>query len=293
MTHITDSLESFVHVGQKILVLWKHNCEDAVGRFVNVLKHTVGSSGSVHFEHCDRLVQANYETSTFDCTLIGFLSLDEHHAKPTFIEVARLLKPDGKIHLFSNTKTVPDEIGATAWDEASLKTTFKLSGFTDIKSDSVTIFGLNNQSVSGVIIKAKKPCFEVGSSRQLLFADNDHTQQDVRTVWSLDVDTEDVELVNDDDLLDESDVNKPTSESLRKACDLKEKKRKACINCTCGLADEKKTEDPVTQKSVVSACGSCYLGDAFRCASCPYLGMPAFQPGENVKLSATQMKVDT
>ena len=54
-----------------------------------------------------------------------------------------------------------------------------------------------------------------------------------------------------------------------------ERKRLPCANCTCGLLEKDK-------KNSVSACGSCYLGDAFRCSGCPYLGKPPFDPYSNI-----------
>ena len=56
--------------------------------------------------------------------------------------------------------------------------------------------------------------------------------------------------------------------------------REPCDNCTCGRGEKQKeaSSNAVAPKS--SSCGKCGLGDAFRCASCPYLGLPAFKPGE-------------
>lgn len=83
-------------------------------------------------------------------------------------------------------------------------------------------------------------------------------------MWKLDID--DDEMIDADDLLDEEDKQKPTSESLR-VCSTTGK-RKACKDCSCGLAEELDAEakganiDPnPTQKS---SCGSVNILDFVR-----------------------------
>ncbi|KAL3895494.1 MAG: hypothetical protein SGCHY_004670 [Lobulomycetales sp.] len=101
--------------------------------------------------------------------------------------------------------------------------------------------------------------------------------------------TMDLELIDDNELLDDDDKTLKANACAPAA------KKKACKDCTCGLAEELLEEKIEARVQVVksqkeidmmpkSSCGSCYLGDAFRCATCPYAGMPAFKQGEKVEL---------
>ncbi|KAH1004062.1 hypothetical protein HUJ04_003873 [Dendroctonus ponderosae] len=146
--------------------------------------------------------------------------------------------------------------------------------FVDATEFNLKTAGFVNVAKKESSVTALKPKYAVGSSVKLNLKK--------ATVWKLDDDDED-DLIDPDDLLDEDDLKKPDPTSLR--------------DCSCGLADELTAEAQSgkivnTSDAPKSSCGSCYLGDAFRCATCPYLGMPAFKPGEKIQLSSLQLKSD-
>ncbi|KAF2420576.1 DUF689-domain-containing protein [Tothia fuscella] len=118
---------------------------------------------------------------------------------------------------------------------------------------------------------------------------------------------EDDDLIDEDDLITEDDLARPIiqpPECAPKAG----KRRRACKDCTCGLKEKIEAEDATkratadkdlkalkigaddlaemdfTVQGKVGSCGNCALGDAFRCDGCPYIGLPAFKPGEEVRL---------
>lgn len=111
--------------------------------------------------------------------------------------------------------------------------------------------------------------------------------------------TDDVEMVDEEDLLNEEAKTGAPVKTFASESDCITKP-KACDNCTCGRKEEEEGEKMSEEKkkdlesgNIKSNCGKCYLGDAFRCATCPYLGQPAFEAGDKVKLKVTdQTKVN-
>ncbi|KAJ3411382.1 Anamorsin [Chytridiales sp. JEL 0842] len=174
--------------------------------------------------------------------------------------------------------------------------TAKRPGY-EVGKASVLSFGkrkaatLNGSTSAPVVVQDKKPEVRKAAAAAAVW-----------TVNANDLD-DDQELEDEDMLLDEDDLKPVVAADCGAPLNKAGKKKKACKDCSCGLAEELEEEENRIMNEVVvvlpkkkelptSSCGSCYLGDAFRCGSCPYLGMPAFKPGEKVTLAGNLLNDD-
>lgn len=136
----------------------------------------------------------------------------------------------------------------------------KLTGFqnpiktADNGKDVVLVPGVMSNHlylIPGIV--ANKPNYEIGSAMKLSFAKTADKKAETAKVWKLEDDDE--EEINEDDLLDEEDKKKPEEASLR-VCGTTGK-RKACKDCSCGLAEELDAEKKGTTVDTANAKSSC------------------------------------
>ncbi|KAK9704362.1 electron carrier [Basidiobolus ranarum] len=313
-----------VTAGDRVLLVGNPQVNlDALKQCRTELDSKVTTSGKVDFEQFDR-IPILYLTPIYNAILTGVLQPSGvSHTSAILGKLLGALLPGGRLFLHEpvlideNDKKAGIPINRTAKDIVS---ELKINGFIDVEVNSrilaeeelneyiqntwnITDKDSAHQYLQGKLemlqVVAKKPAYEVGAVASLPFARKKAAAKATKraAVWKISAnDEEDEELEDEDDLLDEDDLAKPDPNSLAKPDDCSTKK-KACKNCSCGLSEEvevkeKKKRAPAPTPAPVSSCGSCYLGDAFRCGSCPYMGMPAFKPGEKVQLGGSMMADD-
>lgn len=276
MTSHNEGNESLVILGNEL------SLPNDTTEFNSAIKQHFGHLGKMHTINLSDLKKENYNASTYNIVIAIFIQPCTNDEFLTY--VLKILKPNGSLVIYEPLPVEKKSDTQLTYSERISR--LKLYGFIvknierktldqDLEKNLLSSVYNNAEDICKIL--ASKPSFEVGSSVPLSFTET-------KNVWKVD------DLIDEDELLDESDLVKPDISSLR-VCGTTGK-RKACKDCTCGLAEEL-SNNTMQTSTVKSSCGNCYLGDAFRCASCPYLGMPAFKPGEKVVVPDTQLTIDS
>ncbi|XP_068646965.1 anamorsin homolog [Aristolochia californica] len=238
----------------------------------------VGENDTVVMTQVSASRQLPIESSSLDVVLSIFKEptvLNEQWLEEFF----RVLKPGGTIIVQTS---VADE--HTEKSKSSLERKLLIAGY--LESVVLQLNSLLPNEVQSITMKAKKPSWTIGSSFSIKRA--------TKILPKIQID-DDSDLIDEDSLLTEEDMKKPQLPVVGD-CEVGST-RKACKDCTCGRAEaeEKTIKIGLTEEQMnnpQSACGSCGLGDAFRCGGCPYRGLPPFKMGEKVALSGNFLVSD-
>ena len=238
---------------------------------------------------------------SIDATLRSSSSeqLSPPETKKTLSAFFDALVPGGRVKVFV-VKDDDDDDGSSLSSTSSatmqkeISKALTLEGFEDVVSDDATTTTVSGGTLFATVISGRKPRWERG----VKFSLEKKTKKTAvsHSAWEEEDDDGEEETIDEDALLTEKDKAKPTTAEGGDGVGCPPT-RKPCKDCTCGRKEEEemKENDATPAKSAVvkmdlendpndetfkSACGNCALGDAFRCAGCPYLGQPAFKEND-------------
>ena len=240
----------------------------------------------VHSCTATRLTPSTYSSIYVVLTSSDYSSLLPN-LKPLLGQLLDCLNPLGKVYLLNLTAgflSLPDEL--------------TLAGFSVLECISDSDEPRIVAQKPAVPISAPVPTPPSTNGALPLRRKADSARQaSKKAVWTLS--SPSTPTINAEALLTDADRTRPvTCEPITASAP---RRKKACKNCTCGLA-ELEAEEARTGTVVLldtngavevgsgeeekqrlfaaakaapkatSSCGNCFLGDAFRCAGCPYLG---------------------
>lgn len=199
------------------------------------------------------------------------------------------LAPNGRLDVRKKYNTNDEE------NDDEVMKAMRLEGFLDVSAREEREEGGD----AFVVFSGTKPGWERGAKFTLKKKKKNETKTNEnndnnKNGWE---DEDEEELIDEDALLTEEDKERPNKESAA-GCP---PTRKPCKDCTCGRKEEEEMKENIVKMDLEndpndatfkSACGNCALGDAFRCAGCPYLGQPAFKDGEDKVMLDDLGKVD-
>jgi len=243
--------------------------------------------------------------------------------RDVYTKIVDALKPGGKVQSqdgkFGQERSEYNEAilaGLVAKDsEGWVKPDYSISeavplrfGKKKEKSQAVSNAG---PPVATVPITLKRKSVDMANSAGVGFVDfSDDLGEEIITGE----DYEDDELIDEDTLLGAEDMKRDIvvpPECIPRVG----KRRRACKDCTCGLAAQIEKEEreqrakadsqlkilmlepddlaevDFTVQGKVGSCGNCSLGDAFRCDGCPYRGFGAWNEGEEVRLLNNEVQL--
>ncbi|XP_024392845.1 anamorsin homolog 1 isoform X1 [Physcomitrium patens] len=288
-------------------------------------------SGGASLQVAKNILESSFKLEAGTSSMGAVVSLVQTpglHSPAYLAEVARVLVSGGDLIVQEPLLAEAQEQKcSSAQTKAQLERNLLLAGFVNLEVvDSVVGVEIakacttSSVALNVVAVKSSKPSWDTGSVFQIrkkvsnqngnfrtsgnyqpvkLTAGETvddfplNSKPAVKVDLSSDFKNDEEELIDEDDLLTEEDLKAPVLPAAESCAPTK----KACKNCTCGRAEleEKEQETKLTTAQInnpTSSCGSCGLGDAFRCAGCPYRGMPTFKLGEKITLGGSLLVAD-